>query len=60
MRSVKRSITLPKVLDEFVIKKAKHAAEPLGQFPNYSAALAEIIVHARQQAAKEKHHTKTN
>lgn len=49
---IKRSICLPKTLDAFVVKRAKDSAKPMGKEPNYSGALAELIV--QQHAAELK------
>ena len=48
---IKRSITLPKELDQFIQQKAKKvAAERGGSAPNFSAALADIVIDARKLA----------
>lgn len=45
---IKRSICLPKPLDAFVVKAAKAKAKPTGKQPNYSEALADMIVRQKQ------------
>lgn len=50
MSVVKKSITLPKALDSYVLKRAKSVAKARGSSsPNFSAALADLIISARQQ-----------
>ena len=50
---IKRSICLPKSLDAFVVRRARDKAKPMGKQPNYSEALAEMIVSQRSEAMKE-------
>ena len=51
MNSVKKSITLAKTLDAFVVRRARKTAKARGEAKiNYSAALADLIIEARQQS----------
>lgn len=50
MSAIKKSITLPKSLDTYVLKRAKRTAKARGEaIPNYSAALADLIIEARRR-----------
>ena len=53
MNCVKRSVTLPKGLNSFVEKRARKAGKARGQQPNFSAALADIIIEARNKKAAD-------
>jgi hypothetical protein len=46
---VKRPISLPPGLDDFVMSLAEAAAKPTGRKPNFSGALAEIIAERKRQ-----------
>lgn len=55
MSAIKKSITLPKSLDSFVVKRAKAKAKARGETSiNYSAALADLIIDARAKAQQMK------
>jgi hypothetical protein len=48
---IRRSITLPKELDKFVVTKSKAIAKERGnQKPNYSAVLADFIIAEKNKA----------
>lgn len=50
MNVVKKSITLPKALDAYVARRARRAARARGRTTlNFSEALAELIIQAKQQ-----------
>lgn len=49
MPNVKRSITLPRSLDRFVVAKAIEASRPWGNRMNYSAALAQMVERAKRE-----------
>ena len=50
MSAIKKSITLPKTLDSFVLRKARAKARARGATDiNYSEALADLIIEARQK-----------
>lgn len=57
MSAIKKSITLPKSLDSFVVKRAKAKAKARGETSiNYSAVIADLIIDAKskvQQPMKE-------
>ena len=50
---IKRSICLPKALDSYVVKLSKDKAKPMGKKPNYSDALASLIVSQRAEELKQ-------
>lgn len=52
MNSVKKSITLAKPLDRWVVAKAKSKAKARGEATiNYSAAIADLVIEAHQREA---------
>lgn len=54
MSAIKKSITLPKALDSYVVKRARRSAKRRGKSEiNYSEALAELIIEARNQVLRK-------
>lgn len=54
MSFVKRSITLPVALDEFIVKIAKKDARRRGKTKeNFSEAIANLVVEAKEKQLKK-------